>query len=473
MKPKHVLCWIRRDLRLSDHRALMEACKVAERVTLVFVYDITILNKLRDRDDRRVTFIHNSVQEVDQSLRKKGSALVTLYGDPRKEIPSLANALSVEAVFCNHDYEPSAKERDEVVAKNLQSMGVGFHTFKDQVVFEGLEVATKSGSAFRIFTPYKNAWLKKLTRDDIQDFRPNLKKLTPAKDLKEFLKRCTLDDMGFQKAELWLESGERAARKRLVTFIKKLERYDEERDLPSAQGTSGLSVHLRFGTISIRKLVRFALKQKSKGAEVWFSELIWREFYQMVLDRFPRVTTSTFKLEYNTIKWPGNHQTFLAWCHGKTGYPLIDAAMRHFNESGWMHNRLRMIVASFLVKDLLVDWRKGESYFARFLLDFDLAANNGGWQWCASTGCDAQPWFRIFNPITQSKRYDPDGKFIRAILPELAGFSNKDIHFPAASSLQNQERASCILGKDYPKPIVEHAAQREKSLKIFKNALKK
>ncbi len=473
MKFQHALCWIRRDLRLSDHRALMEACRASDRVTLVFFYDTTILNKLNDQDDRRVTFIHSSVQEMDQNLRKKGSALVTLYGDPRKEIPSLATKLSVEAVFCNHDYEPSAKERDETVAKTLQSMGIQFFTYKDQVVFEGLEVSTKSGSAFRIFTPFKNAWLRRLTREDIQEFRPNLNKLTSAKGLKEFLKPCTLDGMGVHKAELWLEAGESAARKRLVAFIKKLERYEKERDLPSAQGTSRLSVHLRFGTISIRKLARFALKQKSKGAEVWLSELIWRDFYQMILDRFPRVSTSTFKLEYNTIEWPGTDRMFIDWCHGKTGYPLIDAAMRHFNETGWMHNRLRMIVASFLVKDLLVDWRKGESYFARFLLDFDLAANNGGWQWCASTGCDAQPWFRIFNPITQSKRFDPEGKFIGAAIPELTGFSNKDIHFPYKAGLKNQKKASCIIGKDYPKPLVDHATQREKSLMIFKNALKK
>ena len=471
MKLNHVLCWIRRDLRLSDHRALMEACRAADKVTLVFVYDTTILDKLKDRDDRRVTFIHNSVQEVDQNLRKMGSALVILYGDPRKEIPSLVKKLSIEAVFCNKDYEPSAKERDETVARNLHSKGSRFFTYTDQVVFEGLEVATKSGSAFRIFTPYKNAWLKKLTDDNIEEFRPDLKKLTSIKDLKGFLKRWTLNDIGFQRADLWLEAGESAARKRLSAFVKKLDEYDEKRDLPSKNSTSGLSVHLRFGTISIRKLVRLALKQKSIGAEVWLSELIWRDFYQMILDRFPRVTTSAFQPQYNSIKWPGTNQYFHAWCKGITGYPLVDAAMRHFNETGWMHNRLRMIVASFLVKDLLVDWRKGEAYFARFLLDFDLAANNGGWQWCASTGCDAQPWFRIFNPVTQSRRFDPDGKFIRTVLPELASFSNKDIHFPSTNSLTTQERASCIIGKDYPKPIVEHAAQRDKILKVFKNAL--
>ncbi len=472
MKFHHVLCWIRRDLRLSDHQGLTEACRAADRATLVFVYDTTILGKLSDQNDRRVTFIHDSVQKVDQSLRKKGSALVILYGDPRKEIPSLANSLSVESVFCNHDYEPSAKERDETVFQNLQAMGISFRTFKDQVIFEGLEVATKSGSAFRIFTPYKNAWLKKLTDEDIQEFRPNLKKLTRLKDLKVSLKRCSLEDIGFQRAKLWLEAGEDAARKRLSAFFKKIGTYDKARDLPYAEGTSGLSVHLRFGTISIRKLVRSALKQNSTGAEIWLSELIWRDFYQMILDRFPRVITSTFKPEFNSIKWPGSHEMFIAWCHGKTGYPLVDAAMRHFNQTGWMHNRLRMIVSSFLVKDLLVDWRKGEAYFARFLLDFDLAANNGGWQWCASTGCDAQPWFRIFNPVTQSKRFDPEGKFIRKVLPELAGFSNKDIHFPSTTNLKTQERASCIIGKDYPKPIVEHATQRTLVLKVFKNALK-
>ncbi|MEK9630200.1 MAG: deoxyribodipyrimidine photo-lyase, partial [Nitrospinota bacterium] len=463
----HALCWLRRDLRLKDHRALMEACKSSERVTLVFVFDTTILRKLKDKNDRRVTFIFNSVQEIDQKLRERGSALVILFGDPREKIPSLAKKISAEAIFCNHDYEPLAKKRDEAIAQTLKSMKIEYHHYKDQVIFESLEVATKSGEPFRRFTPYKNAWINEFTSYDSREFRPDLKKLTPKKYLNKFLNSWTLNDIGFQRANLWLEGGEEAANKRLMSFQKKLDDYSNVRDFPSIKGTSGLSAHLRFGTISIRKLVRMAKKSKSEGAKVWMSEIIWRDFYQMVLDQYPKVTTSTFQPQYNSIKWPGSDKFYRAWCCGNTGYPLIDAAMRHFNETGWIHNRLRMIAASFLVKDLLVDWRKGEAYFSRFLLDFDLAANNGGWQWCASTGCDAQPWFRIFNPVTQSKRFDPDGKFIRSVLPELSGFSNKDIHFPFSTSLENQEKAFCIIGKDYPKPIVDHALQRNCVLKIF------
>ena len=470
---KHSLCWLRRDLRLTDHRALTEACKNSEKVTLVFVFDITILSKLKDRNDRRVNFIYNSVCEIDQKLRKKGSALVILYGDAREIIPSFAKQISANAVFFNHDYEPLAKERDKAIAQSLKSLKIAYHHFKDQVIFESLEVVNKSGEPFRRFTPYKNAWLKKLTKKDYFNFRPNLKRLTPKKHLKRFLKIWTLNDLSFQKTELWLECGETAAERRLYSFLKKINDYCDARDFPSIEGTSGLSVHLRFGTISIRKLVRLAIKRNYEGSNAWLSELIWRDFYQMILDRHPKVTTSTFQPQYNSIKWSGTDKFFRAWCFGVTGYPLIDAAMRHFNQTGWMHNRLRMIVASFLVKDLLVDWRKGEAYFSRFLLDFDLASNNGGWQWSASTGCDAQPLFRIFNPVTQSKRFDPEGRFIRSVIPELARFSNKDIHFPFSTSPEIQEKAFCEVGKDYPKPIVEHNIQRHRALEILQKASNK
>ena len=469
MKPKHSLCWIRRDLRLADHRALYEACCISQSVVVVFVYDTTILNKLKNKNDRRVTFIHNSVNLVDQKLREKGSALVTLYGDPREEIPLLAKKLSVEAVFCNRDYEPSAKERDKIVADRLQSKGIAFHSYKDQVVFEGLDIATKTGNPFRVFTPYKRAWLKKLGVEDIRIFRPNLKKLTPIKYFKGTLVRRTLNDIGFQNNQIWLEAGEDAAQKRLTKFLKNIDNYEKIRDLPAEGGTSGLSVHLRFGTISIRRLVREACKFKSKGSKTWLSELIWRDFYQMILDRFPNIVEHTFLPQYDQIKWPGSNAHFKAWKEGRTGYPLVDAAMRHFNATGWMHNRLRMVVASFLTKDLLVYWRRGEQYFAENLLDYDLAANNGGWQWCASTGCDAQPYFRIFNPVNQSKNFDPKGIFIRKHIPELANFTDKRIHWPHGATIEEQEKALCLLGKDYSKPIVDHSLQRAKALQLFKS----
>jgi deoxyribodipyrimidine photo-lyase len=259
--------------------------------------------------------------------------------------------------------------------------------------------------------------------------------------------------------------------RRLRAFLSHIHDYDRRRDFPAdPSGTSGLSVHLRFGTISIRALVREAQKRPSKGAATWWSELIWREFYQMILACFPHVVKGSFRPEYDSIRWPGTKAHFERWCAGQTGYPLVDAAMRHFNRTGWMHNRLRMIVAAFLVKDLLVDWRRGEAYFARHLLDFDLAANNGGWQWSASTGCDAQPYFRIFNPVTQSRRFDPEGAFIRTVIPELAGFSARDIHWPAGAPQARQAEAGCRVGKDYPAPIVDHAIQRRLAIELFSAA---
>jgi deoxyribodipyrimidine photo-lyase len=467
MNHKRSLCWIRRDLRLSDHHALYEALRNSENVTIVFVYDITILDKLKDKTDRRITFIYESLQEIDLKLREMGSALITLFGDPRNEVPLLAKKLSVDAVYCNRDYEPVSKERDKTIQNKLKSLGITFHNFKDQVIFEGIEIATQTGSVYRKFTPYKNTWLKKLGKKDITNFQPNFINLTPVNKLHKLHIHQSLNKIGFKKRELWLKSGEEAANIRLATFLKKVDMYNKNRDLPEVEGTSGLSVHLRFGTISIRTLIRAIYQRKSQGAQLWLSELIWRDFYQMILNAYPIVVKQNFLPQLKKIKWPGPNSYFISWKKGVTGYPIIDAAMRHFNQTGWMHNRLRMIVASFLVKDLLLDWRKGEAYFSRYLLDFDLAANNGGWQWCASTGCDAQPWFRIFNPTTQSKRFDFNGNFIRNVLPEIASFTNKDIHYPANTNIETQKKAGCIIGKDYPDPIVRHSVQRERFLSLF------
>jgi deoxyribodipyrimidine photo-lyase len=284
--------------------------------------------------------------------------------------------------------------------------------------------------------------------------------------LRELGTSWSFDDIGFAEQELPIDAGARGAEKMLRAFMPRIDRYHETRDVPGLAGTSSLSVHLRFGTISIRELVRRARAVASEGARKWLDELLWREFYQMILDRFPHVERGAFRPEYDAIRWPGAEEHYEAWCAGRTGYPIVDAAMRGFNATGMMHNRLRMIVASFLTKDLLVDYRRGERYFARHLLDFDLASNNGNWQWAASTGCDAQPFFRVFNPVTQSKRFDPDGTFIRAHCPELAGFSNRTIHFPADAGLAEQRAAGCIIGEDYPAPIVDHARQRELALAL-------
>jgi deoxyribodipyrimidine photo-lyase len=463
------LCWLRRDLRLDDNTALSVATHKSKKVFLVFVFDICILKKLQDKDDRRITFIVHSLRELSSRLRSKKSDLLVRIGNPIDEIPKLAAELKVNAVFANRDYEPYAKTRDLKVSKRLLANGIDFKSYKDQVIFEYPEIISGQGRPYRVYTPYKNNWLKKIGPQDINDQIVNFKTLSAIRDIDKYTMQWDFSVLGFKEKLLWLKAGETAAQKRFDTFEKVESKYFDNRNFPYIEdGTSGLSVHLRFGTISIRKLVRGTQNKNNIGTKTWLSELIWRDFYQTILDQFPHVASSCFKVECDQIVWPGENRHFYLWCQGMTGYPLIDAAMRHFNKTGWMHNRLRMIVASFLTKDLLVDWRKGEKWFARKLLDFDLAANNGGWQWSASTGCDAQPYFRIFNPITQSKKFDPDGRFIRQHTPELSGFSDRRIHWPHDLGIEEQSKAKCLLGSQYPHPIVAHAIQRKRAIELFK-----
>ncbi len=471
MKYKRSLCWFRRDLRLSDHVALSQAIRQSETVFLLFVFDTNILNKLKDKDDRRVSFIADSLRELEKSIESKNSALIVRYGDPVKEIAKVVQELKIEAVFVNRDYEPNAKARDEQVLTKMKSLGVAFNSNKDQVIFEHPEILTQQGTPFKVFTPYKNAWLKEMREEDCLDFSCKVNRLAPKKDCRNFLWEWSLEKIGFVKNSPNIQPGEKGAKSRFQALKKNIQDYDIDRDFPAiTNGTSGLSIHLRFGTISIRALVRFAMNESSQGAKTWLSELIWRDFYQTILDCFPYAAKGSFKPAYDRIKWEGNPKHFKLWVDGMTGYPIVDAAMRHFKRTGWMHNRLRMIVASFLTKDLLIDWRKGEAWFARNLLDFDLAANNGGWQWAASTGCDAQPYFRIFNPITQSKRFDPKGDFIKSEIPELRMFSSKNIHWPIGAKQTEQSRAGCVLGKDYPLPIVDHALQRKLAINMYEKA---
>lgn len=462
------VCWLRRDLRLSDQRALYQACRESREVVLVFVFDTTILSKLKNKEDRRVDFIHRSLKVLREKVAEFGSDILILHGDPAEEIPKAAKALNAEAVFANEDYEPAAKKRDSRVSERLAALEIEFHGFKDQVIFSGTEILKNDGEPYKVFTPYKRAWLKNLRPVHYGAFQPELERLAKKAVLKRWLNEISLDDLGFKETDLALQAGETAARKHLAYFSKFIEKYAEQRDFPATPtGTSKMSVHLRFGTISIRECIRLCLSKKSKGAEVWLGELIWREFYQMILDRFPQVENEEFLEKYRGLKWPGTAGSFKAWCEGKTGYPIVDAGMRQLNATGWMHNRLRMITASFLVKDLLVDWRKGEKYFAEKLLDFDLAANNGGWQWCASTGCDAQPYFRIFNPVEQSKKFDPDGKYIRTWVPELLAVNAPAVHFPAAAK-PHQLPAGFAVGKNYVEPIVDHSVQRKLALGLYK-----
>lgn len=441
------ICWIRRDLRLQDHTALQKACEQCDEVAIVFVFDSNILSQLDDPTDRRMTFIYNALIEVDADLQKQGSRLLVSYGDPIEAIPKVVEELKAEAVFTNEDYEGYAKRRDDTIRERLTEDGLEFHSFKDQVIFSADEVLKVDGTAYQVFTPYKRAWLKQFQPKMVLEKKPHFKRLLKSEHIKKKHHLKPLEKYGFQLSDVLIPTGRSGALKTLKMFEPQLKNYDKERDFPAARGTSKLSPHLRFGTISIREAVRFCWGKKSKGAEVWLSELIWREFYFMILDQFPYVETGAFKKQYNKINWPGKQQHFIAWCEGQTGFPIVDAAMRQLNATGFMHNRLRMVAASFLVKDLLVDWRKGEAYFAKKLLDFDLAANNGGWQWSASTGCDAQPYFRIFNPESQQKKFDPEGVFLRQWVPE---------YFDEESQ--------------YPEPIVNHKVQRQRAMELFKKA---
>lgn len=463
------LCWIRRDLRVHDHRALFEACASGLRTAVVFVFDKVILDALADKTDRRLTFILESLREVDSRLREQGSRLLILYGDPLEEIPRLAALLNARVIYTNHDDDPYAVERDREVSQRLDAVGSNLKTFKDCVVFEKDEVMNQSGAEFKVYTPYSKAWKAKLTQADYQSYDPDLSRLAPVADLPDDLAPfLEYTDIGFTRNDLWLEPGATGGQERLEWFLEKMPNYSETRDIPSIEGTSGLSVHLRHGTVSIRECVRAARSQNGKGAEKWLNELIWREFYHMILARFPHVVNQPFQHQYAQLEWPGTDEHFEIWKAGKTGFPIVDAAMRCLAATGWMHNRLRMIAASFLTKDLMVDWRKGEAWFAETLLDFELASNNGGWQWSASMGVDAQPYFRIFNPKLQSLKFDPEGKFIREWCPELAGFSDSEIHVPSEAPMMVQISAGCVVGEDYPLPLVDHHVQKDLAINLLR-----
>ena len=460
MKHEKALVWFRRDLRDHDHAALAAALANAESVHCAFIFDTDILAALPDKRDRRVHFIRESLVELDCALRARGGGLIVRHGLPGEVIPALAQELGANAVYANRDYEPAAKQRDAAIADSLAAQGRELILLKDQAIFERDELLTQAGRPYTVFTPYRNAWLKRLTPADHAEFRCT-GHFAPAHDNPV----PTLPDLGFASTdldELGIVPGMSGARALWDDFrAGRIKRYGALRDFPAVKGVSYLSVHLRFGTISIRELVTAALAAE---ADTWLNELIWRDFYFMILDRFPHAAKRAFKPEYDAIRWDDWPAGLAAWQQGRTGYPLVDAAMRQLNHSGWMHNRLRMVVASFLTKDLGIDWRLGEKYFADQLNDFDLSANNGGWQWAASSGCDAQPYFRIFNPVSQSEKFDPEGKFIRRYVPELSKVPDKYIHAPWTMGRLEQEALGVVIGRDYPGPIVDHAAARAKTL---------
>jgi deoxyribodipyrimidine photo-lyase len=461
--------WFRRDLRIHDNAALYHALKHSAQVYGVFVLDTDLLQGL-PRADRRVEFILESLADLDaqiQAMSAGRARLIVLHGRAVDEIPRIARQLGVQAVYANHDDEPQALARDAAVRTALQvTGGAALHTFKDHVVLERKELLTQQGKPYTVFTPYKNAWLKKLDQEGgvfyLKPY-PTEKYAAHWADVSQLIPaaQCqvpSLKDIGFEPTNLKtlnIPTGASGAQSLLQNFLERIDRYQATRDFPAVKGPSYLSVHLRFGTVSIRELAGLARQRMfeehvtgSAGAATWLSELIWRDFYAQILANFPHVAQGAFKPEYDRIEWEQGPQAdalFAAWCEARTGYPLVDAAMRQLNQSGYMHNRLRMVVASFLTKDLGLDWRWGERYFAEKLIDFDLSANNGGWQWAASSGCDAQPYFRIFNPTTQSEKFDAEGKFIRRYMPELAHLSAKEIHLPR-------------------QPIVDHAEARVKTL---------
>ncbi len=428
------IMWFRRDLRLTDNAALYHALRAGLPVVPVFIFDRHILDKLEDKADRRVEFIHAALHDMQQQLQAMGSTMHVYYGFADAVWSQILKDYPVANVFTNHDYEPYALERDAAVQQMLAGKNIGFHTYKDQVIFEKGEVLKDDGKPYTVFTPYSKKWKAKLNAFYLKAY-PTEKYF--AAFLQQQAKEMPgLASMGFQQVDKPFP-----ARLLKAELIKK---YKDQRDIPAIEGTSRLGVHLRFGTLSIRKLAAYA-QPLSEG---FLNELIWRDFYHMILWHFPQVGKGqAFKSQYELIQWRNNEAEFKAWCEGNTGYPIVDAGMRELNETGFMHNRVRMIVASFLTKHLLIDWRWGEAYFAQKLLDFDLAANNGGWQWAASSGCDAAPYFRVFNPTLQTQKFDPQLKYVRKWVPEFESLTK------------------------YVPPIVNHEMARKRVLEVYKQAL--
>jgi deoxyribodipyrimidine photo-lyase len=424
--------WFRRDLRLNDNAGLYEALKNSFPVLALFIFDTEILDRLDSREDRRVVFIHKTLSSLHDELIKAGSSMLVLHGNPLNIFEDLLNKYSISTVYANSDYEPTTIARDNKILNFLNSKGVAFNLFKDHVIFEKSEIVKEDGSPFKIFTPYSKAWKHKLNKVKLEMF-PSEKLLSNLYKTRPF-DLPSLDEIGFKNIEINI------SRAHIDENI--IRHYHETRNFPYLKGTSNLSVDLRFGTISVRELVKTALELN----EQYLNELIWREFFMMILYHHPYVVNECFKKKYNNIVWRNDEDEFKKWCMGETGYPIVDAGMRELNDTGFMHNRVRMITASFLIKHLLIDWRRGEAYFAEKLLDYELSSNNGNWQWAAGCGCDAAPYFRIFNPYEQTKKFDPELIYTKKWVKNLNSSS-------------------------YPAPIVEHRFARERVLKVYKDAL--
>ena len=430
MPNKISVFWFRRDLRLSDNHGLFEALKFSENVLPIFIFDTEILSKLENKEDKRVDFIVQVLQILNQFLEKSGKSIQILHGKPLDVFKKLSEKYTLETVFCNEDYEPSAIKRDLDIREFLEKKAIGFEVFKDQVHFHKDDILKADGTPYSIYTPYSKQWLKKFDDEEVE-FYPSEKLLHHLIDAEK--QEISLEQIGFRKTKYQFE-------------IPKIDRsilktYHETRNFPTTP-TSEMSAHLRFGTISVRKL---AAEAKSLN-ETYLKELIWREFFMQILYHYPKVVTESFKRKYDNIEWLYDEELLTKWQEGKTGYPIVDAGMRELNETGFMHNRVRMVCASFFTKHLLMDWRIGEAYFAEKLMDYDLSANNGNWQWSAGTGCDSAPYFRVFNPEEQQKKFDPDFKYIKKWVKEFGT-------------------------SQYPTPIVEHKLARLRALETYKKGL--
>lgn len=428
------LFWFRRDLRLHDNHGLYRALTSGDRVLPVFIFDRHILDEL-PANDRRVTFIHRQITSIHESLKKYGGDLHVYYGYPLEVMQRLVEQFPIKAVYTNHDYEPYARQRDEEIASSLKEKGIAFQSFKDQVLFERDDIMKQDGDPYTVYTPYSKKWLARLKEEGVPDYpsQDHLKAIAHLQGPTVPVHKA----MGFEEVDVAFPGAD--------PDEETIENYAGERNFPDRYSTTRIGVHLRFGTISVRDMIR----KGQKHSETWLKQLIWREFFMSILYHFPKVVTQSFRPEYDQIKWENDSEKFDAWCQGKTGYPMVDAGMRELVSTGFMHNRVRMVTASFLSKHLLIDWRKGEAFFAKHLLDYELASNNGSWQWAAGTGCDAAPYFRVFNPTIQLEKFDPDRKYIRRWIKELDD------------------------PWKYPDPIVAHPEARDRAIKRYGEAVKK
>lgn len=433
MEVSNSFFWFRRDLRLNDNHALFQALKSGKPVICVFIFDTDILNKLEDKDDARVTFIYKQLEKINIELVKFGSSLLVKHGNPLEIWKGLMQEYSIANVFCNRDYEPYALNRDKEVRELLKQNKIAFHDFKDQVVFEPKEILKSDGKPYTVYTPYMKKWHSTLQEENLKSFPSELHLSALSKQNFAF---PTLADIGFEQSNIEVPN--------YTLEDSILINYKENRDFPAIDKTSYLSTYLRFGVVSIREITKIALQKNQTFA----NELIWREFFMQILVHFPKVVSNNFSAKYDFIEWRNNEKEFELWCQGKTGYPIVDAGMRQLNETGLMHNRVRMVVASFLCKHLLIDWRWGEAYFAAKLLDYELSSNNGNWQWAAGTGCDAAPYFRVFNPYLQTERFDPKNEYIKRWVKDINELT-------------------------YPTPIVEHKLARERALEVYKRGIEK